>query len=339
VLPVVDVREPGRSLPQWRPYIAADRIIRRASGATSGPVMVIDPWTQRWAIVAEEVLGVLPFVDGSRTLADIAADARSANLGQFGDQEFLRGLLENLREAGIVYSSPNHHRSAGNPVYSTTEIQGLHLEITNACNLSCAHCYVSSGKKLPNELTTEELKSVIDQLTPFGDQLLVISGGEPAVRKDCMHLTEYAVLERGLKVDLYSNAYKFPRKFAEHLVAINEVGPGEVNLQVSIEGADAETNDAVRGRGSFEQIERSMAMFRELGLHRRVTLFACVTTANVAQVPAMIELAERWDVKRLCFSQWQRQGNASDTPWSRSRRPPSSGPRPAMSCCGTGTRG
>ncbi len=316
-LPIIEVRDSRtQAPPKWRPFITPDYLIRRPDGASSGLIMIIDPWTQHWAITAPQVEQILPLMDGSRTISDIADAARDRNMPEFDNEELLRGLLEQLRTAKLVYSSRAHQHSTGHPVYNTVELQGLHLEITNACNLSCAHCYVSSGTKLPNELTTDELKSVIDQLTPFGDQILAMSGGEPAVRKDCMQLVEHAAIERGLRVDLYSNAYKFPRKFAEHLVAINEVGPGLVRLQVSIEGADADTNDAVRGPGSFEQIERSMTMFRELGLHRTLTLFACVTQANVSQISKMIELAERWDVGRLSFSQWQRQGNAIDTPWA-----------------------
>jgi radical SAM protein with 4Fe4S-binding SPASM domain len=302
-------------LPMWTPFITPDYIVRRPNSAKAGPIMIIDPWTQHWAIVSSQVEDILPFVDGHRTVPEIAAAARFNNIPEFDNEDLLRGLLEQLRSAGLVYSSEAHQRSNGNPVYSTVSLQGLHLEITNACNLQCAHCYVSSGRKLPNELTTDELKSVIDQLTPFSQQTLVISGGEPVVRKDCMQLVEYAAIEKGLRVDLYSNAYKFPQKFAQHLVAINDAGPGSVRLQVSIEGADARTNDAVRGPGSFEQIERSMAMFRALGLHRKLTLFACVTRANIAQIDQMIRLAERWDVEKLVFSQWQRQGNAIDTPW------------------------
>lgn len=290
-------------------------MVRERTGPAGRAAIVIDPWTQRWAVVASEAVPLLRLADGAKTLQQVAERAMQCGLADYADQEVIRGLLEQLRDAGLVFSTRQHHAVSGHPVYSQTEIQGLHLEITNACNLACLHCYVSSGTKLPNELSTAELRSVIDQLPPFSDRVLAISGGEPAVRKDCMELVEYAVCERGLRVDLFSNAYKFPRKFAERLAAINEVGPGSVRLQVSIEGATAATNDAIRGDGVLAQIDSSMQMFRQLGLSRSLRVFACITSANVREVPAMVELAERWGVGEISFSQWQRQGNAAETPW------------------------
>lgn len=278
--------------------------------------MVIDPWTQRWAIVENGVHDILALVDGTQTVAQIAEAARSRGLDRFSDRELLKGLLDHLRDAGIVYSSKAHHEASGLPVYNSTNMKVLHLEITNACNLRCRHCYVGAGDRLANELTTEELKAVIDQLTPFSDTPLVISGGEPVLRGDCMELVEYAAIERGLPVHLYSNAYKFPSRVAERLVAINEIGPGSVMLQVSLEGATPETNDAVRGKGVFAEVSRTVQELRRLGLNRRLVLLICLTSSNIHEVQDMIRLAEDWDVATLHFSQWQRQGNAADTPWA-----------------------
>lgn len=57
-------------------------------------------------------------------------------------------------------------------------------------------------------------------------------------------------------------------------------------------------------------------MFQELGLNRYVQIFICITQNNIGELEKMIELAERYDVARIAFSQWQRQGNAADTPWA-----------------------
>ena len=43
-------------------------------------------------------------------------------------------------------------------------IMAATIRVTKACNLRCPHCYVNAGEKLENELSLEEIKSIIDQL-------------------------------------------------------------------------------------------------------------------------------------------------------------------------------
>src|SRR6202040_2472043 len=143
-----------------------------------------------------------------------------------------------------------------------------------------------------------------------------ISGGEPIVRRGCMDIVEYAALTCGLDVDLYPNARKFPERFPRRIGEINRQGRAQVRLQLSLEGAIAVTHDLVRGSGAFDDAMESLKMFCELGLGKSVVLFVCLTKANIHEVDDLIALAEQLGVSMLVFSQWQRQGNAADTPWA-----------------------
>jgi MoaA/NifB/PqqE/SkfB family radical SAM enzyme len=64
----------------------------------------------------------------------------------------------------------------------------LTWELTYACNLSCAHCLSSSGKRDPRELTTEQCEAVIDELQAMQVFYVNIGGGEPTIRPDFWHL-------------------------------------------------------------------------------------------------------------------------------------------------------
>jgi radical SAM protein with 4Fe4S-binding SPASM domain len=190
------------------------------------------------------------------------------------------------------------------------------LEITNACNMTCTHCYVSSGKKMDDELSLDEIFKAIDMLPPFSGKRVALSGGEPAVHKDCGRIVEHCAVQCGHDVDLYTNGKKFPRKLAEQIGDINARGGAIVRVQVSLEAATPSLNDLVRGKGSFAAASESLAMFKELGLSRHVVIFVCMTNRIVSQVDDIIRLAEQYDVGMLVFSQWQKQGNAKDTPWA-----------------------
>jgi len=293
------------------PFAPSNLIVRPAGTEADNAVLVIDPWSQRWAIVDSEAERILTLADGRRSLCEISSDAGLIRKGSATPEE----VVDQLIGCGILFESQADHRRSGQPVYNASDIQGIHLEITNACNLRCRHCYVSSGQKLPDELSDAELRMVVDQLPSFSGRAIAISGGEPAVRKGCLDLVEYCAVERGHDVDLYTNGYKFPRRFAERLIGIAERSPGELQLQVSLEGATDATNDLIRGRGAFARTTETLEMFRELGLNRQTTVFVCITKLNIDQLDRIIALCERLDVARLHFSQWQRQGNASDVPW------------------------
>lgn len=294
-----------------RPYVAPNLIRRRVSYGEEEFDFTIDPGTQHWAILDKRARAFAGHADGKTRLADIVA----AVSGDMCMDDALMLEVE-MRAAGLSWQNMREQRQASTPVYTHGDPVGLHLEITNACNLSCKHCYVASGTALPNEMTDEEIYRAIDLLPPFSGMQLAISGGEPIVRKNCMDFVRYAAMDCGHRVDLYTNAWKFPRKFAEVIKRINESAIGHVRIQMSLEGAGGQTNDMVRGIGTFSESMKSLEMFKDLGLEKDVVLFACVTTSNIHEIDNLIGIAEEHGVGQLVFSQWQRQGHAENTPWA-----------------------
>src|SRR6476659_2465736 len=74
---------------------------------------------------------------------------------------------------------------------------GVHLDVTYRCNERCVHCYLDHDDH--GELTTAEVKDVLDQLAAAGTLFLVFSGGELLLRTDFFELLEYA---RALQFDV-----------------------------------------------------------------------------------------------------------------------------------------
>ena len=296
----------------WRPYANPDLIWIDADSDRGLASFVIDPWNQHWAVVREPAAKLLKRCDGlarfSQLLRDLPTNTEAPPQGY-------AALAEELAAAGLLFNCRDSHSASGGPVYNVSPVTGMHLEVTNACNMTCEHCYVSSGRKLSNELSLEEIKAVIDMLPPFTGKRIALSGGEPAARKDLPEIIDYCTAA-GHDVDVYTNGKKFPRALGEHVLEINRRTPRTVRIQVSLEGATAETNDAVRGRNSFKFACESLAMFRELGLQQHVVIFVCLTAHNIHEMHALVKLAEEFDVGMLVFSQWQKQGNASGIPWA-----------------------
>ena len=77
--------------------------------------------------------------------------------------------------------------------------------MTQACNLKCVHCYAQAkAAGGPDELTTEEGKALIDDLTDFGSPVILFSGGEPLMRPDLTELIRHAV-SRGMRAVISTN--------------------------------------------------------------------------------------------------------------------------------------
>ena len=128
----------------------------------------------------------------------------------------------------------------------------LTWELTYACNLQCVHCLSSSGQRDDRELSTAEAKRVLDQLRELQVFYINIGGGEPMVRRDFFELVEYSVASN-IGVKFSTNGAFIDAEKARRLAAMEYL-----DIQISLDGVDAVTNDAVRGAGSYDMARRAM---------------------------------------------------------------------------------
>jgi len=172
----------------------------------------------------------------------------------------------------------------------------LAWEITRACALVCLHCRAEAQpRRDPRELTTEEALRLIDQIRELGDPILVITGGDPLMRRDVYDLLAYAV-EKGLRTSLTPTATALvtPRSLAR----VRDTGVRRI--AISLDGPTAEVHDHFRGfRGSFQRTMRIMRDVREAGLALQIN--TTVTRHNIASLERMPELvaeagAVQWSV-------------------------------------------
>lgn len=163
----------------------------------------------------------------------------------------------------------------------------LTWELTYACNLSCRHCLSSSGRRDPRELTTAQARGVIDELAQLQVFYVNIGGGEPTVRPDFWELLDYAVSRR-VGVKFSTNGVKITPANARRLVSTDYV-----DVQISLDGATAEVNDALRGAGSFDMAIRAMANLQAAGMTGFKISVVC-TRENIAQLDAFHALALRF---------------------------------------------
>lgn len=181
----------------------------------------------------------------------------------------------------------------------------LTWELTYACNLQCVHCLSSSGRRDPRELTTEECEAVIDELQRMQVFYINIGGGEPTIRKDFWHLVRYAV-NHGVGVKFSTNGSGIDAEVAEQLAESDYV-----DVQISIDGADADTNDHVRGEGSFATAIQAMEHLQAAGFEG-FKISVVMTRHNIPQVDEFKAMADHYGAQ-LRLTRFRPSGRGADS--------------------------
>ncbi|MGO9028988.1 MAG: mycofactocin radical SAM maturase [Acidimicrobiales bacterium] len=180
----------------------------------------------------------------------------------------------------------------------------LTWELTYACNLACVHCLSSSGRRDPDELSTDECKALIDEFERMQVFYVNIGGGEPTVRSDFWELVEYAT-DHHVGVKFSTNGSRITPEVARHLASSEYV-----DVQISLDGATADVNDAVRGEGSFDTAVRAMERMAAAGFVG-FKLSVVVTRQNAAQLDAFEALADRFGAQ-LRLTRLRPSGRGAD---------------------------
>lgn len=181
----------------------------------------------------------------------------------------------------------------------------LTWELTYACNLDCIHCLSSSGRRDPRELDTAEAMAVIDQMRDMQVFYVNIGGGEPMIRPDFFELVEHATAS-GVGVKFSTNGSRINPERARQLAAMDYL-----DIQISLDGADAATNDAVRGEGSFATAMEAMQnlVAADFGSFK---ISVVMTRHNIPQLDAFEALADRFGAE-LRLTRLRPAGRGADS--------------------------
>ena len=119
--------------------------------------------------------------------------------------------------------------------------------MTYRCNEKCIHCYIDD-QRFEKELSFEDYRSIINQLTEMGCISILLTGGEASLHPDFIEVAKYASY-KGLLVDIYTNGYNISKSLLEKMIALR---PNSISF--SFYGGNAAIHDAVtRIPGSFER--------------------------------------------------------------------------------------
>ena len=187
---------------------------------------------------------------------------------------------------------------------------GFQWHITDRCNLRCTHCYQEDYSGF-NELDLDGLKQVADEIIRTlskwdkrGD--IAITGGEPLLKEEMFPLIHY--LESADEIsslDILSNGTLINDKILAQIQELTKLRC----VQLSLEGASPESNDAIRGKGTFQKVIKAIRLLRGGGIS--VNIMFTLQRRNVGDIASLIDLAVAEGISTLTIERFVPTGSGA----------------------------
>jgi len=182
----------------------------------------------------------------------------------------------------------------------------LIVELTAACNLRCKTCYMSASRPEPNEMTTEEVLALLGHAAESGTETVALIGGEPMLRRDLAALTDFA-LGAFSDVMISTNGTLLDDAFLARFD-----GRPNLTIQISVDGPDAVSHDAIRGAGAFGKASAAFDLARAHGI--RTAVSSVVNRHNYNLVGLTCDFASGKSAIMAIFHRVHMFGRAQDFP-------------------------
>ncbi len=180
-------------------------------------------------------------------------------------------------------------------------------EVTAKCNLQCRHCLSAGREEKTPELDLGQCRAFIDELGRMEVFQINFGGGEPFLREDFIAILAYAH-SKGITTCVSTNGVAHDMALAAQLARMELL-----RIQVSLDGATAATNDAIRGGGTYNRILEGIEIFKKSGF-ADLSINTVVTRTNYSEIEALLELAKFYRIKTR-MSRFRPSGKAKRVWW------------------------
>lgn len=158
-------------------------------------------------------------------------------------------------------------------------------ETTRRCNLKCVHCRaLAQDCAAPDELATERVRALFDEIALLGKPIVILTGGEPLLRKDIFELAAYGN-SLGFRMVMAPNG-----TLVDEAVAVKLKDCGIQRISISLDSSEAAKHDKFRGvEGAFAQTLKGIAAAKAAGLPFQIN--STITKHNLAEIESLYKLA------------------------------------------------
>lgn len=198
------------------------------------------------------------------------------------DREYYREIFASLIEKRIL-------------VQDKEWLDTIDLALTNRCNLQCTHCAAAAETMLAEEkLTTADWYDIIDKVLAVKPNMLVLTGGEPMVRKDFFDITRYIRKNYKGKLELMSNGLLITKENIAEIINSFDA------ITISLDGYDEETCAAIRGKGVFGKVLDVIKLLIDNGFRReRLSMSMVETELTVGKTYKFHQLCDELGIRSV----------------------------------------
>ena len=172
-------------------------------------------------------------------------------------------------------------------IHKNDQLRIVAWEVTRACNLNCVHCRASAQLgPYPQELNTIRAKEVLDQIREVGKPIIILTGGEPLLRKDIFDLADYGT-KKGLRMVMGTNGTLITPDISKKIQ-----DSGIKRVSISLDGSTRESHDKFRQvDGAFDRAIKGVSYLKEQGIEFQIN--TTITRYNLFELTGIFDLTVR----------------------------------------------
>jgi len=276
-----------------------------------GEAVVIFPSRPYWFSATKEIATIFNIlqteIDEDTAARNIAVDLGVTLAEAIETLEEVQELLHSNNVLCVDEKTSDKAESI-EPRFQVNAVENvLVIAATQRCNLTCHHCYANARKPLPNEMTTDELKQLIDDLAsmPWKNDIsrIGLTGGEFFTRPDALEVIDYVHI-KGFKVIVSSNALLLTDEIISRLAEY-----ANLKISVSLDGPTTEVHEFIRGKETFERTVKTIQALAISGIFVGVNMF--IHQGNIDLIEETLQLTHVSGVRAFNCLNLMRVGRAN----------------------------
>lgn len=185
--------------------------------------------------------------------------------------------------------------------YPMVPPEHVYFSLTNRCNLRCKMCTIpTTPSKVEDELSVSKIKDIISQVKELGVRHLILSGGEPLLRKDLSEIVGFATSNNIEMVDIITNGVLLDDGIIQSLIKLRLN-----HITISLDGLQ-DTNDEIRGEAAFTESEKNIDKLNYYKLKYKsffptIGINFTIMDKNIDDILPMIEFARAKKCNIIAF--------------------------------------
>jgi len=227
-----------------------------------------------WIVTNSNGALALKLCNGKRTIGEISSIL--SKVAKRDTKDEINNFFQEIIFKTKFFSTSDKESETFHPY----NLNCVHLNVTNKCNLRCIYCYAEERSESKNILHLKDYLAIIDSINDMTKNAeIVLTGGEPLLANYALELADYAK-RKGNKVHLLTNGVLINEANAKKIAELCDL------IKVSVDGSVPEINDFHRGKGSFDKALRAIDILAQNNAKLQVSM--TVTKKNMNNIEAMV---------------------------------------------------